>query len=133
MSWALGYDPNWNRDIGYGVPAICDHPDCNAKIDRGLSFVCGDDVYGGEHGCGLYFCGEHLLFDLEVDDMPPRCERCLAEDAEPFTPKPDTPEWLRWKLRDTSWMQWREENPEAVQAIRDRLRQEGTTPIGEKS
>ena len=29
MSWAVGYDSKWQRDIGYGVPSICDHPKCN--------------------------------------------------------------------------------------------------------
>ena len=29
MGWAIGYDSNWGRDIGYGVIAYCDHPDCN--------------------------------------------------------------------------------------------------------
>ncbi len=37
MGWSIGYDDNWKRDIGYGVRATCDHPACNAKIDRGLS------------------------------------------------------------------------------------------------
>jgi hypothetical protein len=55
MSWALGFDGNWNRDIGYGVPSYCDHPKCSAKIDRGLAYVCcGQEPYGGD-GCGLYF------------------------------------------------------------------------------
>ena len=27
MSWAVGYDENWKRDVGYGVPSYCDHPD----------------------------------------------------------------------------------------------------------
>src|SRR4051812_7048849 len=26
MGWSIGYDSNWQRDIGYGVPAFCDHP-----------------------------------------------------------------------------------------------------------
>ncbi|HEV7521417.1 MAG TPA: hypothetical protein VGP89_09990, partial [Candidatus Angelobacter sp.] len=60
MGWSLGFDSNWQRDIGYGVPAYCDHPKCNKKIDRGLSYVCGGEPYGGELGCGLYFCSEHL-------------------------------------------------------------------------
>ena len=55
MGWSLGYDSNWNRDIGYGVPAYCDHPYCNEEIDRGLSYVCGDALYGGDRGCGLFF------------------------------------------------------------------------------
>ena len=38
MSWAVGYDSKWQRDIGYGVPSICDHPKCNKEIHRGLSY-----------------------------------------------------------------------------------------------
>ncbi len=53
MGWSIGSDGD--RDIGYGVPAECDHPDCTAEIDRGLSYVCGGDPYGGEYGCGLFF------------------------------------------------------------------------------
>ena len=29
MGWSIGYDTNWKRDIGYGVPAKCDHPRCD--------------------------------------------------------------------------------------------------------
>lgn len=35
MGWAVGYDSNWRRDIGYGVPALCDQPDCVEEIDSG--------------------------------------------------------------------------------------------------
>lgn len=102
MSWAIGFDARWNRDIGYGVPAFCDHPDCNAEIDRGLAYVCCDqEPYGGERGCGLYFCGAH------GDD---RCERCLNRKP-PFDAKPDHPTWMRHKLTDASWQRWRDENP----------------------
>lgn len=119
MSWSIGFDSNWNRDIGYGVPCICDHPGCNKEINRGLSYVCGGEPYGGEEGCGLYFCSEHLVFS----DNHERCVcRACANGAIPYDPKPDTQEWLRWKLRDESWQQWREENPDEVQRIRDLLR-----------
>ena len=37
MSWAVGFDSQWDRDIGYGVPAYCDHPGCGKEIDRGLA------------------------------------------------------------------------------------------------
>ena len=47
MGWSLGYDRNWKRDVGYGVPAICDDPECTEEIDRGLSYVCGGEPYGG--------------------------------------------------------------------------------------
>jgi hypothetical protein len=110
MSWAIGYDEHWQRDIGYGVPALCDHPDCSTAIDRGLSFVCGNEPYGGDKGCGLYFCAEH-----QVDEHQ-RCERC-AKRRKAFAPKPDTAEWLRWKLTDSSWQRWRDENPDDVTAL----------------
>lgn len=109
MGWSVGENAQ-GRDVGYGVPSICDHPDCSQEINRGLAFVCGDMHDGGEHGCGLYFCHRHI-YSL--------CERCTA-GKEPFTPKPDTDEWLRWKLTDESWARWRQENPAAVAEIRKR-------------
>lgn len=110
MGWAVGYDDHWKRDIGYGVPAYCDFPSCEEKIDRGLSYVCGGEPYGGEGGCGLYFCGEHLY------GYPALCERCTAE-VEPFSPSPDHAEWINWKLTDESWQPWRNENPVEVNAM----------------
>lgn len=101
MGWSVGYDRFWQRDIGYGVPAVCDHPDCNTKIDRGLSYVCGGEPYGGRYGCGLYFCDKHLT-------ATDRCLRCCAE-MEPYTPKPDTAEWLNHKETNESWSEWRAE------------------------
>jgi hypothetical protein len=35
--------------------------------------------------------------------------------------KQDTNEWVRWKLEDESWQQWRDENPEEVLALKKRL------------
>lgn len=48
------------REGGYGVEAHCEQDGCGAKIDRGLSFLCGELPGGDEYGCGGYFCGEHL-------------------------------------------------------------------------
>lgn len=111
MSWSIGYDRNWNRDIGYGVPAFCDHPDCQETIDRGLAYVCcGEKPYGGEEGCGLYFCGKHSTAGDHL------CERCAA-GLLPFDGKPDHPEWIKHKLTDESWQQWRDENPEEVKTL----------------
>lgn len=104
MGWAVGFDTNWNRDIGYGVPAYCDHPDCNKEIDRGLSYVCGQEPYGGHWGCGLYFCHRHLI----LGDHTYVCERCDKREN-PFTPKPDHPSWRAHKATDPSWAEWREE------------------------
>lgn len=97
MSWAIGYDTRWSRDIGYGVPAWCDHPDCQKKIHRGLSYVCGGQPFGGDEGCGLYFCEDHHCL---------LCERC-EKNEEPFQPKPDHTEWIEHKETDPSWEKWR--------------------------
>jgi hypothetical protein len=113
MGWAVGFDSKWKRDIGYGVPATCDFPGCGAAIDRGLAYVCGGEPYGGEHGCGLYFCGEHMWVGGERQ----QCERC-SEGKPPFEPTPDTAKWIAWKLTDSSWERWRDENPEAVALLR---------------
>lgn len=105
MGWSIGWDEHWKRDIGYGVPAWCDHPDCNEVIDRGLSYVCGNEPYGGNAGCGLYFCGKHQL------DGWQRCERCAQDDEEvsPFEPKPDHSDWIKHKATHPSWAKWRAE------------------------
>jgi hypothetical protein len=112
MSWAIGFDSNWNRDIGYGVPAYCDHPGCKAEIDRGLAYVCRDsESYGGK-GCGLYFCPDHLGYY--------GCERCTKR-RKPFAATPDHPEWLQHKLTDASWQQWRDENQAEVESMTQQI------------
>lgn len=120
MGWSLGYDNRWGRDVGYGVSAFCDHPKCNEKIDRGISYVCGSEALGGEYGCGLYFCSKHLTgyrkphgSDRNVE-LCNRCERYKA----PYRPKPEHPEWAEWKLTDESWKEWRKENPEEVKKLK---------------
>lgn len=115
MGWSLGFDHRWNRDVGYGVPAYCDFPGCGKKIHRGLSYVCGTEPMGGDYGCGLYFCTDHLR------DRQPRgetrsyqfCPRCIAY-RKPYRATPDHPEWVDWKLTDDSWEEWRKQNPDAV-------------------
>lgn len=104
MSWAVGFDATWGRDIGYGVPATCDQPACDEQIDRGLGFVCGREPYGGAKGCGLYFCAKHLFLDSHGT---PLCDRC-SDGQPPFDPKPDLPRWTRHKLTDPSWATWRQ-------------------------
>lgn len=113
MSWAVGFDTRWKRDIGYGVPAYCDHPGCMAKIDRGLSYVCGGDTYGGERGCGLYFCEKHLAWGVR---LPQLCERCRKRRGKtPFKPTPDHPDWIYHKATDPSWQEWRDAEARAAQ------------------
>lgn len=137
MGWAVGYDESWKRDVGYGVPSLCDHPECSAEIHRGLSYVCGGDPYGGDAGCGLFFCDTHLgwaytpegddLLDSQGIALPRMCARCVANHQNPdghpeyFTPKPDVREWVEWKLTDESWQPWRDLNPELVELMRAAL------------
>lgn len=119
MGWSIGFDSNWDRDIGYGVPAYCDHPDCNEEIDRGLAYVCcHQEPYGGDEGCGLYFCPEHRT------GWDGKCERC-EKGRKPFKPKPEHPTWMLHVITDESWAQWRDENPKKVEAFRQQLRRRG--------
>lgn len=114
MSWAVGEDEN-GRDIGYGVPALCDHPDCAKRIHRGLSFVCGVvNTEGEERGCGLHFCGSHLRYSPKFGQL---CFRCWPKLQAPFARKPDLVEWSFHKLTDSSWQAWRDENPAEVERL----------------
>lgn len=111
MGWSIGYDNNWKRDIGYGVPATCDQPKCNEKIDRGLAYVCGGQKpYGGENGCGLYFCEKHQHYhSFRGGDTGFFCKRCIAHKTS-YKPKPDHEEWIKHKMTHESWATWRKEN-----------------------
>lgn len=141
MGYAIGYSNG--RDIGYGVIATCDHPDCTEKIDRGMSYCCGEFV--GDYGCGLYFCMKHLSyapipndderkgFDEPLDekgDYSSLCERCEKNKA-PFEPKEDHPDWMWWKLKDKTWMNWRKQNRKEVDAIRNKLKKLNYEPSEE--
>lgn len=115
MGWSIGWDSNWKRDIGYGVPAECDHPKCHEKIDRGLSFVCGGEPYGGEYGCGLFFCAGHLLMCPKRDgSIVQLCPKCASYRKTAYKPKADAPEWIRHKATDPSWAEWREQQRKEV-------------------
>jgi len=112
MSWALGYDQTWQRDIGYGVIAYCDHPGCTQQIDRGLGYVCAEgQPYGGDHGCGLYFCEDHRGCPEAGADDEVRCGH------QGFTASPDHPRWIQHKLTHPSWSDWRAANPAEVQRL----------------
>jgi hypothetical protein len=131
MSWMIGFDINWHRDIGYGVPAYCDYPGCMKEIDRGLSYVCGGEPYGGEYGCGLFFCGDHLQFAGDRRENVLLCVRCYTNRGKTFNPTPDHPDWINWKLTDESWERWRQENPEEVKKMRIDITRKGSD--GKKS
>lgn len=109
MGWSVG--EHNGRDIGYGVPATCDHPGCGASIDRGLGYVCGGEPYGGDTGCGLFFCGSHLWICGKRDTtgavvVRNHCARCRNRKP-PFKPTPDVPEWINHKATAPSWAEWR--------------------------
>lgn len=114
MSWAVGFDNRHNRFIGYGVPAYCDHPDCNEEIDRGLSYVCGGEPWGGNHGCGLHFCENHLQFAGDKRDNVQLCSRCYTHRGKEYAPSVEHPDWINHILNDESWQEWRKENPTKV-------------------
>jgi hypothetical protein len=124
MSWSIGYDENWKRDIGYGVPATCDHPGCAEEINRGLSYVCGGDPYGGEHGCGLFFCTKHRMYAGDRRENASLCTRCYWGKGATYTPSPDVSEWISHKLTHESWQRWRDENPEEVAAAQAQVNQQ---------
>lgn len=118
MGWSIG---EFNgRDIGYGVPATCDHPGCCMEIDRGLSYVCGGQPYGGDHGCGLFFCRYHVRIAGQMRDHARLCFRCYSNKPA-FEPTPDVAVWVEHKLTHKSWQQWRDENPEKVAEMRRTL------------
>ncbi len=81
MGWSHGIDPNraeGDQDIGYAIDAVCDDLECKTEIHRGLAHVCGNDVLGGEHGCGGFFCFDHLdyVFDGNDEMSPQLCKAC---------------------------------------------------------
>lgn len=113
MGWAVGYDEKWKRDVGYGVPSICDHPGCGKEVHRGLAYVCGGEPGGGTFGCGLFFCDEHRHPSRARRSNAMVCSCCYwGWDRFPrqlFTPTPDTAEWTNHKATHPSWAEWRAE------------------------
>lgn len=129
MGWSIGYDSTHQRDIGYGVPAYCDHPGCKNEIDRGISYVCGGEPGGGEHGCGLFVCTHHQRSNKHCYQL---CQHCADRRRKKLTPSPDHPDWIDWKLTDESWQQWRDENPEEVAKMREALANADRQPAEER-
>jgi hypothetical protein len=129
MGYAI-YEFN-GRDCGYAVPAVCEHPNCDAEIDRGISYVCGGTP-DSEFGCRLYFCEKHLQYaPNDNGDSVQVCDRCAYrlehpnDDwktyPKPYNPKPDVLKWVLWKQRHYSWEQWRQDNKDELKAIDARV------------
>lgn len=112
MGYSIGYDSANQRDVGYGVPATCEHPGCDEEIDRGMGYACGGGM--PEDGCGRYFCGAH--------GGGVECSQCVRGKS-PFPLKPDRPEWIQHKLTCPSWAEWRAKNPQRVAAQQQELGQ----------
>ena len=113
---------------GYGVPAICEHPDCNEEIDRGMPYACGEEPFS-EYGCDRYFCGKHkemvgynafgekCKHEKDCDcEFKEYCESC-AKGIDSFPYKPEHPKWLKHLLKDKSWAEWRKNNPQKVKEL----------------
>lgn len=142
MSWSIGYCSNHKRDIGYGVPAPCDHPGCNVIIDRGMSYLCCENIHHSV-SCGGYFCAEHrdnYVYADEVPDMDDEELEALGLDGSEaeeddddgviacrhrIEPRKEAVEWLEFMLSNESWQKWRELNPERVQHFKERLANKG--------
>lgn len=125
MGWGRCGTDSKGREIGYAVSARCDHPDCKAKIDRGLSYACGD-WHGTSIGCEGYFCGDHLAhrWDPGEEAVQQFCAECAAElDDQRLTDLlsaanevaiSDTLEEARDIARDVlkRWDEWTDTTPE---------------------
>jgi hypothetical protein len=76
MGWAYGIhksDRFGEREVGYGVEAPCDYTGCMQVIDRGLDYRCGGADMSEPHGCGDFFCHDHLF---ATQRRPQRCPWC---------------------------------------------------------
>jgi hypothetical protein len=79
MGWANCGKDSKGRPIGYAHAATCDHAGCKAKIDRGLSYACGDMHGDTEVGCEGYFCEKHRTAYILTDgEEACICDQCAA-------------------------------------------------------
>ena len=66
------------KECGYLVEAVCEEPDCEVAIDRGLPYACGDEPGESDWWCDGYFCFNHLVrvgCPLR-DRFVQACQRC---------------------------------------------------------
>lgn len=83
------YDNKWKRKVGHTVHGYCDYPGCGRDITRGLEHVCGSMPFGGNWGCGLFFCDKHLAGGDSDDSVIALCERCAYNlENKPYNIKP---------------------------------------------
>jgi hypothetical protein len=83
------------RPAGYMVLATCDRRGCDAEIDRGLGYLCGDEPHGpfdDARGCGRYYCGKHGTFVGPRGGCSHRGKRAWGRTLSCMAPKR---RWLR--------------------------------------
>lgn len=68
------------REVGYRVDGVCEAEGCDAEIDLGLGYACGNMPDGGAYGCGKYFCYDHLNIGLAPEQLCTPCEELYLED-----------------------------------------------------
>lgn len=79
MSWDNCGTDSKGREIGYCIDAICDHPDCNKEINRGVAYACRGMHGESEFDCEKYFCDEHLYFPDSFTETEDKDEGVLLE------------------------------------------------------
>jgi hypothetical protein len=96
MGWAGPFQLADGRMGGYAVRASCDREDCEAEVDRGLAYVCGEMHDGDENSCGGYFCPDHLFMGIGLPNQ--MCEAC-ADRYEREHPDEIEAALLEWAAR----------------------------------
>lgn len=61
-------------EAGYAIEDVCHQDGCEAQIDRGLSYLCGERPgVAADGACGRWFCTDHLHLSPEGGQ---RCGAC---------------------------------------------------------
>lgn len=79
MGWGNCGTDSKGRGIGYLFDGTCDHPGCEEKLNRRLSYACG-----GMHGqnglsCEGYFCEKHTKYARCDEYGGNLCFQCTQE------------------------------------------------------
>lgn len=138
MGYSVYFSAKNNRWQGYGVPAYCDHPNCQNVIDRGVGYICCDNP-NHTASCGGFFCELHryqLVYEDQLHEMSEEEINRLGIDSReeqategdgiiccthaPIETK-EHHEWLNHVLTDESWAEWRKEEPEVVREYKEML------------
>ncbi|HEV7451421.1 MAG TPA: hypothetical protein VGO16_08545 [Pseudonocardiaceae bacterium] len=62
-------------EAGYAVEDVCHEDGCEEQIDRGLTYLCGEQPgVAADGACGRWFCVDHLY--LKPGGEGQRCGDC---------------------------------------------------------